>query len=189
MTAPARYHFLSEFTLRGDADRIWSVLGDIPAWPSWWSWLKRIEILREPTGPEGVGGVYRNTIRVPTGYGLTYDTEVTAVESLRRIDVDSRGDLVGRGRFLLVRRPEDSLELAFIWLIATPKAWMSLLAPVGRPAFGWNHDKLMSAFGTGLARAAGAELTSSRNSAIAPGRPGFHVMPEPVDDRPATSGS
>lgn len=174
----AQYHFLSEFTLRGDADRIWATLVDVATWPTWWSWLKRIDVLRDPSSPDGVGGVYRNTIRAPAGYGLVYDTEVAAVERLRRLDVESRGDLVGRGRFFFRPQPDGTVDLAFAWLVATPKRWMSFLAPIARPAFSWNHDHLMTAFGRGLAGATDAELVAVKNTTIGPGRPGFQVMPD-----------
>jgi hypothetical protein len=175
---PAQYHFVSEFTFRGDPERLWETLLDIRDWPKWWSWLKRIDVLREAASSDGVGAVYRNVIRAPTGYGLTYDTEVTAIDRLRRIDVDSRGDILGRGRFIVRSRSDGTVDLAFVWLVATPKAWMSFLAPIGRPVFNWNHDKLMTAFGRGLAAATSSELVSVRNSNLAPGRPGFQVMPE-----------
>jgi len=174
----AQYSFLSAFTFLGEPERIWDALVDVGSWPAWWSWLKRIEVLRAATAPDGVGAIYRNTVRAPAGYGLTYDTEVTVVDRLRRLDVDSRGDLLGRGR-LLVRPGDGSTDLGFAWLVATPKPWMSFLAPIARPAFSWNHDRMMGAFGAGLAKAAGAEVTSTRNTTIAPGQPGFQVMPEP----------
>jgi uncharacterized protein YndB with AHSA1/START domain len=177
---PAKYHFLSEFTLRGDPDRIWAALIDVAQWPTWWSWLKRIQLLREATAADGVGSVYRNTIRAPAGYGLVYDTELTAVDRQRRIDVDSRGDLLGRGRFFFTAKPDGTVDVAFAWLVSTPKRWMSFLAPIARPAFSWNHDQLMSAFGRGLAGVTGAELVSMKNSTIAPGDPAFQVMPEPA---------
>lgn len=174
----AQYHFLSEFSFDRDAERIWNALVDVPAWPTWWSWLKRIEVLREAHGPDGVGSIYRNVIRAPAGYGFTYDTEIVGVDHLRRIDLESRGDLLGRGRFGMHPLPDGSTYLAFAWLVGTPKAWMSALAPIGRPIFSWNHDHLMGAFGAGLARVSGAKLRSTRNTTIAPGSPGFQVMPD-----------
>ncbi len=175
----AQYHFLSEYSIRGDPERVWSALVDVVSWPSWWPWLKKVEVLRPATGPDDVGAIYRNTVRAPAGYGFVYDTEITGVDHLRLIDVDSRGDIEGRGRFLLRRQPDGTLYLAFAWLVETPKRWMSFLAPIARPAFTWNHDKMMRSFGAGLAGVARAELLSARNSTIRPGRPGFHVMPEP----------
>jgi hypothetical protein len=78
-------------------------------------------------------------------------------------------------------RSDGTTYLAFVWLVGTPQRWMSFLAPIARPAFNWNHDQMMTAFGSGLAKTAGANLRSSGNKSIAPGAVGFQVMPE-LDD-------
>jgi hypothetical protein len=46
-----------------------------------------------------------------------------------------------------------------------------LLAPIDRPGFTSNHDKLMTDFGKGLARASGGELVTVRNWTLKPGAP------------------
>jgi hypothetical protein len=68
--------------------------------------------------------------------------------------------------------------VSFAWLVETPKWWMNLFAPIARPAFTWNHDKLMTDFGRGLAKASGGVLTSVGNTARKPGAPGFYEMPD-----------
>lgn len=178
--AAAQYHFLSEYRLRGDPERIWAALIDVDSWPTWWTWLKRVDVLREPSGDDGLGGIYRNTVRAPAGYGFVYETELTDVDHLHRIDVTSRGDIVGRGRFLLAPAPDGALNVSFAWLVETPKRWMTVIAPVARPVFTWNHDRMMTAFGTGLATSADAACESTRNSSLAPGARGFWVLPEPA---------
>ncbi len=173
----ARYHFISTYTLTSDRAAVWSALVDNEAWPTWWRWLSKIEELRAPSTPDGVGAIYRNHVKAPTGYGFVYDTEIVEVDPLRRIDGRSTGDIDGLGRFLLADAPGGGTDLTFAWLVATPKWWMNLLAPIARPAFTWNHDKLMTDFGIGLARVSGGSVRSSRNETVKPGAPGFHVMP------------
>ncbi len=175
----ARYHFLSAYRMVGDQERVWDVIQDVPAWPAWWSWVKRVDVVREG-GDDGVGARYRYTVRTPTGYGFVYETEAVEVERLRRIDITSSGEIVGRGRLAIEPRADGELHVWFAWLVETPKAWMTLLAPVARPVFTWNHDRMMDAFGAGLAREAGARLLSATNTALGPGAPGFWVMPEPA---------
>ncbi|SDL73026.1 hypothetical protein [Tessaracoccus oleiagri] len=174
---PAQYHFLSEYRFRGDPERLWEPLVDVEQWPAWWSWLKRIEVLRPATGPDGLGSSIRSTVRAPAGYGLVYTIEVEFVDRPRRIDITSTGDLIGVGRFQLGSGPEAVATLAFTWLVSTPKRWMSAAAPVARPMFVWNHDRMMRAFGEGLAERSGLELLEVRNSSLRPGDPGFQVMP------------
>jgi hypothetical protein len=83
VTVVAQYHFLSEFIIEGDPGRIWATLDDVPTWPTWWSWLKRVDVLREAEADTGIGAIYRNTVRAPAGYGLTNDTEITAIDQQR----------------------------------------------------------------------------------------------------------
>jgi len=176
-----RYHFLSEYTLSSGRDAVWAALTDVGRWPAWWRSLRRIEVIREATAEHNVGAIYRNHVRAPTGYGFVYSTEIAEVDPLRRIDVISSGDIVGRGRFLVSEGPSGGTEVSFAWLVETPKWWMNLLAPIARPAFTWNHDRLMTDFGKGLAAASGGELGRVRNITLRPGAPGFHQMPDTED--------
>ncbi|MEA5457141.1 SRPBCC family protein [Sinomonas sp. JGH33] len=173
----ARYHFISTFRFDGALDPVWTELMEVEQWPQWWPWLKRVEVLRASVG-DGVGAVYRNTVRAPAGYGFVYETETTAVEPRRLIDARSSGDLVGRGRLAVESSSGSEFTLRFAWLVETPKLWMRALAPIARPAFTWNHGWMMNAFGAGLADRSGARLVSSEHTTIKPGRPGFWIMPE-----------
>jgi hypothetical protein len=175
---PAQYHFLSEYAITSGHEAVWTALVDVGGWTGWWSWLRRLDVIRPPAGPDGVGAIYRNTVKAPSGYGFVYDTEIEAVDHGRRIDVLSSGGISGRGRFLLEPREDGGTNLGFAWLVETPARWMNVLAPIARPAFTWNHDKLMSDFGAGLARATGGSLAFVRNSTRKPGSELFWVMPE-----------
>jgi hypothetical protein len=177
---PARYHFISTFSLTSEIEAVWGTLLSIEAWPTWWKGLRRVDVVRAGSGGGGVGAIYRNHVRAPSGYRFVYDTEVVETERLRRIDVRSSGDIVGRGRFLLAEAPHGGTDVSFAWLVETPKWWMSMLAPIARPAFTWNHDRLMTDFGRGLAATSGGELAAVANRARSPGDPQFHVMPEPT---------
>ena len=53
----------------------------------------------------------------------------------------------------------------------------TFFAPIARPAFTWNHDKLMTDFGRGLAKASRGVPKSVANTALKPGAPGFYEMP------------
>lgn len=175
----AKYHFLSTYRFWGDLERVWATIAAVESWPQWWSWLRRVDVLRAPTRDDGLGAVCRHTMRTPSGYGFVFETECVTVERLRRVDVVSSGDIVGRGRLAVEPRDTDEFDLRFAWLVETPKRWMTLLAPIARPLFTWNHALLMDAFGKGLAEQSGTRLVSSSHTATKPGAPGFWVMPEP----------
>lgn len=173
----ARYHFLSDFTMTSRRDAVWDALKAVEAWPSWWRWLKRIDVVRAATSENGVGAIYRNHIGSPTGYSFTFEGETSDVEHLRRIDLTLTGEIDGRIRYLLSDHPSGGTRIAYAQLVETPKWWMNLLAPIARPGFTWNHDKLMTDFGRGLAKASGGELLTVRNWTLKPGARGFYEMP------------
>ena len=50
--------------------------------------------------------------------------------------------------------------MLFEWRVRTTRRWMNVLAPIARPVFRWNHDRLMRAGGRGLARRLGVEFLS-----------------------------
>jgi uncharacterized protein YndB with AHSA1/START domain len=173
----ARYHFLSEFTMTSSRDAIWPALMASEDWPSWWRWLKHIDVVRAATSEDGVGAVYRNRISSPTGYAFTFESETAEVDRLSRIDLILTGEIDGRVRYLLSDDPSGGTHISYAQLVETPKWWMNLLAPIARPGFTWNHDKLMTDFGRGLARASRGDLVTVRNWTLKPGSAGFYEMP------------
>ena len=61
-----------------------------------------------------------------------------------------------------VRKLEDggATAVLFEWRVHTTRWWMNAFAPIARPVFRWNHDRLMRAGGRGLAQRLGVELLS-----------------------------
>lgn len=164
----ARYHFVSEYTFEGERQAIWRALVDFEHIGQWWEGLERLDIVRPAAGGDGIGLIYRNYVRAPLGYTFDYSCEVVGVEPLRRLDLLASGELVGRGRFLLADNVDGTLSLAFHWMVETPKVWITLLTPIARPIFTRNHDRMMTSFGAGLARASSATLLSVQNTALKP---------------------
>ena len=179
----AKYHFFTGFQLSGDRDAIWDTLQDAAAWPSWWRWVKRMETVHEPTGDNAVGGAYRNRMGSPLGIGYTYTFTVTDAERYRQIQLDSIGDLLGRGQWDIAEQPDGTIDVSFTWLVETTRWWMNLFAPIGRPALVWNHDRLMTDFARGWAKASGATLLGVQNKVVRPGEPGYFEMPVKVGPR------
>lgn len=177
MVRPAKYHLVSRYRLSSDREAIWNALQDVPHWPTWWRWLKGVDIIRQPTSEDGVGGIYHNRIASPLRYGFTYETEVIAIDRPETISLTSTGDLEGRGRFDLSEDPSGGTDLTFTWLVCTPKWWMNLMAPIGRPAFVWNHDRLMTDFGRGLAATTGGEVMKASHEVLRPSDANFFEFP------------
>src|SRR5688572_20400998 len=40
----AKYHFVTDFSVTADRERVWDALSDPTGWPSWWRWLKHVEV-------------------------------------------------------------------------------------------------------------------------------------------------
>ena len=67
------------------------------------------------------------------------------------------GELTGTGRWRLFEHGGVTAVL-YEWNVSTSRAWMNLLAPIGRPIFKWNHDWVMARGGEGIARRLGCSL-------------------------------
>jgi uncharacterized protein YndB with AHSA1/START domain len=172
----ARYHLITRLQLTSELGRVWKALEEVSAWPEWWRWCKGIDVLASGDD-DGIGGRYLNRIGSPLLYGFEYEVEIVDVVRPRSITLHSQGDLEGRGLFQVDPTDDGGTEVVFTWLVSTPKRWMNMLASVARPAFIWNHDKLMTDFGKGLARATGGRLLDADNIVLEPHAEGFFQLP------------
>lgn len=172
----ARYHFVTEFSVTADRERVWEALSDPTSWPSWWRWLKRVDVLDEG-GPDRLGARYTYAFGTALPYTLSFELEVVAVDRPSTLVGNASGELQGSGHWRLTDAEGGGTDVTYTWLVETTKRWMNILAPVGRPAFSWNHDVLMRDFAKGVARVTHSELRSVRNSTVRPGAPGFYVAP------------
>ncbi len=152
----AAYSFVTRWFVDAPIERVFAALEDAPRWPSWWKGVVAVDIVH-PGGADGVGMVTRTAWRGALGYGLLFDARVTKKAPPEHFEVESTGELVGRGRLQLTRDGGGTLVVYF-WDVSTTKRWMNVLAPVLRPAFGWNHAVVMRWGGEGLGRLLGARF-------------------------------
>jgi hypothetical protein len=92
-------------------------------------------------------------------YRLEFDMRITDVDRPYRMDGVAEGELAGTGSWRLYD-DGGATAVLFEWRVRTTRWWMNALAPLARPIFRWNHDRLMRAGGRGLARRLGVELLS-----------------------------
>ena len=152
----AAYRFLTTWLLDAPVEEVFDAVYDAAAWPSWWRGVRRAELLEE--GDErGVGRLWDFTWRSRLPYDLSFRLRVTAVERPWRLEGDADGELVGRGCWRLYQGGAGT-AVSYEWDVSTSRAWMNRLAPVGRPAFAWNHDTVMRWGADGLARRLDARL-------------------------------
>ena len=155
----ARYSFLTTWLLDAPVEPVWDAIYDTDAWPSWWRGVRRVEEL-VPRGEGGVGGVSRFTFRSTLPYDLVFDMRSVRVERHCLLEGVASGELAGIGRWRFFTQP-DTTAVTYEWEVETTARWLNALAPVARPIFAWNHDRVMRAGGEGLAALVGARLLSA----------------------------
>lgn len=147
------YEFVTLWRVEAPIDSVWHEICHATAWPAWWRGVERAVVVREG-GESGVGAVYRYTWKSRLPYRLTFDMRVVRVEPPRVLEGIASGEVVGRGRWRL--SPEgDATLVRYDWQVRTAKRWMTLLAPIARPVFKWNHDVIMAWGAEGLGKRLG----------------------------------
>lgn len=158
----AEYAFRTEWQIGAPRDAVFDALHASEHWPEWWEGLEDVVKLEEGDG-EGRGSLGRYVWRSLTGYRLAFDMRITRVERPQVMEGRATGDLDGTGAWRL-HDAADGTAVTFEWRVRTTRWWMNVLAPVARPLFRWNHDRLMRNGGEGLARRLGAPLVSAAST-------------------------
>jgi hypothetical protein len=152
----ARYHFVTDAWIGTSRERAWDLMEDPRTWPSWWTWLRSVELLR--SGDDGrVGDRHRWRFRTALPYTVTVTTEVVRSRRPALAELRASGDLAGTGLWQL-HDDGDGMHVRWTWVVDTTKRWMDVASPVGRPVFAWNHDVLMRAWAREFAGALDAPL-------------------------------
>ena len=148
------YSFVSEWHIEAPIERVFDALVQSEDWPRWWPSVRAVEEL-QPGDERRVGNVRRYTFRGSIPYSLTFDMRTTRVEPPRILHGAAVGQLEGEGRWYLEPAGAGT-HVRYEWDVRTNRRWMNALAPVLRPLFVWNHDRLMSEGERGLRRYLGA---------------------------------
>lgn len=152
----AKYDFLTSWCVDAPMEKVFAVLNDSSSYPKWWKGVTAVEVL-EPGAEHGLGELARFSWRSVLPYTLSFDLRVTRVEPPYLIEGHATGELEGRGAWHLFAG-RDSTAVLYEWHVRTTKLWMNAAGPLPRPAFRWNHDRVMHQGGVGLARLLGATL-------------------------------
>lgn len=132
------------------AEAVWEAIADVEGWPQWWPGIEEVVPL-EPGGADGLGALRRYVCLSVLPFRLTFTGRVTRIEPLRLLEGHVEGDVEGTGCCFL--EPDgDGTAVRYEWRIRTTRVWMNQLGAFAQPLFRWNHEALMQAGGTGLAR-------------------------------------
>jgi uncharacterized protein YndB with AHSA1/START domain len=123
-------------------ERVWTLIERTDDWPLWWPAVRAVTTLREGDA-RGIGAVRRLSWRTALPYSLSFDVEVTQIEPLAFIEGRASGELDGVGQWTFAADGERTV-VRYEWRVEVTKPWMRLMVPVLRPAFAWNHGKVMA---------------------------------------------
>ena len=149
MNREREYDFITDIVIEAPLKTVWDALIAIPEWKKWWRAVKRLET---------EGDVVHLTIGYFI-YRLSFDITTGKTDLGRSAEFTSDGDLSGEGKFI-VREHKGVTKVDFVWNVRTTKAWMNILAPIGKPFFIYSHNLVMRWFAEGLAEHVRGKLLS-----------------------------
>lgn len=157
----AEYHLLTIWRIKAPLAEVYETIHDSLHWPDWWPGAEKVE-QTAAGGSDGVGSIRRYRWQGDLPYPVVFEVRATRIEALVAIEGRARGDLEGTGRWHFAHDGEISI-VHYEWHVRTTRRWMNLLAPLARPIFIRNHERIMAQGGAGLARRLDAVLVSQEN--------------------------
>ncbi len=142
------YQFVTIWQFQAPLERVWQEINAMSRWPAWWPYVANVDLLQRGDANE-LGSIRRITWKTALPYTLTFDSELTHETYLQRMEGRAFGELEGKGIWTFSEE-NGITTVRYDWQVSTTKVWMKLLAPIARPIFEWNHDKLMKAGYKGL---------------------------------------
>jgi hypothetical protein len=152
----ADYRFLTTWLLEAERERVWDAIYESERWPEWWRGVLETERLAEGD-VSGVGQVGRYVWKSKLPYKLEFAMRTTRVERPCLLEGAASGELAGTGRWRFFEQ-DGITAVIYEWDVHTTRAWMNVLAPIGRSLFAVNHDYVMRNGGEGIAKLLGARL-------------------------------
>lgn len=146
----ADYHFTTYWRFDAPLEKVWHEIKAMDRWPEWWRYVQKVELLQQGDEQE-IGSVRRLTWTTALPYSFTFDSELVALETFKRMEGRAFGDLDGKGIWTFSQEGNTTF-VRYDWIVKTTKAWMNWLAPIAKPFFAWNHTKVMDAGLEGLTK-------------------------------------
>lgn len=103
--------------------------------------------------------LWRSAWRSVLPYTLAFDFEIVQDERPHLLAGRASGELTGSGVWRLYEG-ELGTASTWEWTVATTVPWMNAFGPVARPAFAWNHHRIMRQGAEGIARELGCALVA-----------------------------
>ncbi|MCC6724747.1 MAG: SRPBCC family protein [Saprospiraceae bacterium] len=142
------YQFKTIWKFKAPLEQVWEIIRCMDKWPEWWTYVSQVELLQKGDAND-IGSVRRIYWKTALPYTITFDSELLEMDKYRHMEGRAFGELEGKGIWHFSYE-NGVTTVQYDWLVNTTKAWMNLLAPIARPIFAWNHDKVMAAGFEGL---------------------------------------
>lgn len=150
-----QYNFKTNWKFESDIEQIWGLINQFN-YGEWWKGLESKRI-KKGSGKIGVGDRFLLRFKTKLPYQLSFESEVVQIESPSYLELKVFGELEGRGFWKLYQ--EGSItHVQYIWQVNTNKKWMNTFAPLLRPAFVWNHEKVMNEGAKGISNSLGVKF-------------------------------
>jgi uncharacterized protein YndB with AHSA1/START domain len=165
----ATYHFVTNWHVRAPIERVWDVIVDVGAWPTWWQCWRKAQS-RSGESRSKLGSITDHEVKGTLPYSLRFTTEVVRFQPPGLLETTSSGDLVGKGRFVLEQR-DDGTAVTYYWDVATSNPVFNLLGkvPFVQAMIVKNHDHVMDDGFRGLRQLVETEPTVSAPPKPVPG--------------------
>ncbi len=158
---------ISRWRLDTSRDRLWKLLTDATAWPSWWPHLASVYPLSGGDAA-GVGSRHAFLWRSGIGYTLRIVMTTTRATPCRELEAKATGDVNGIGVWVIEDDAAGSLRLTYRWEVELSRPWMRWLAPLLRPLFARRHFAVMACGAHGMARQLGCRASEIEEWSAAP---------------------
>jgi hypothetical protein len=145
---PAQYDFVTRWKVDAPVEQVWTAIYESLSWPEWWKGVVAVQETK-PGDERGIGSVRTYTWQGVLPYSLRFQIELTQIEDFAVLSGVATGDLTGTGTWYFVGK-DNTCFVEYHWSVHTTKRWMNLLAPLLKPLFTHNHNKVMSWGARGL---------------------------------------
>jgi len=134
-------------------EQLWSQLGRVGEYPTWWPWLRSFDGRR--LGP---GESWRCSVQPPLPYAVRFRLTIDHVEPEREVVAHVDGDVSGTARIRL-RALDHGCELHLSSALAPDRGALRAMAALARPLVRFGHDWVLDAGARQFATSLGVGAT------------------------------
>ena len=142
------YHFRDQWFVEAPVEAVWPIIRDVSTYSRWW---RDFAETRRRNDIDGVGAVVWIHAKSALPYHMYFEVEAISEKPPHLAAVQVRGDLNGEMVWKLSSEAGGT-RLVFEETVTTGKTLLTVLAPLLKPLFAWNHAIMMRNGERGLRR-------------------------------------